>query len=143
MALAKAVPRPKRLRRRFFRNRAEIVLFSEAAPERKIQFPPFAKYRDYGKKRIGGGILQEKRRTEALPHHGQQGFRWNEQRPSLHFLVESAGNYFELLIFGKLIEIDRISAYTNGKRGIEGGIFHRIDQLLTIENVYVQMMGRL
>ena len=58
----------------------------------------------------------------------------------LHSFVDGAGDYFVLLFFAELVEVDRISAYTDCKRRIFFGVFLCVEKHFTVEYVYVKMI---
>ena len=59
----------------------------------------------------------------------------------LHSFVDGAGDYFVLLFFAELVEVDRVSAYTDCKLRIFFGVFLRVEKHFAVEYVYVKMIS--
>ena len=55
--------------------------------------------------------------------------------------MDGAGDYFVLLFFAELVEIDRVSAYTDCKLRIFFGVFLRVEKHFAVEYVYVKMIS--
>ena len=55
--------------------------------------------------------------------------------------MDGAGDYFVLLFFAELVEVDCISAYTDCKRRIFFGVFLCVEKHFTVEYVYVKMIS--
>ena len=54
--------------------------------------------------------------------------------------MDGAGDYFVLLFFAELVEVDRVSAYTDCKLRIFFGVFLRVEKHFAVEYVYVKMI---
>ena len=54
--------------------------------------------------------------------------------------MEGATDNLILLLARELVEVNGIARYTNGQIGVQFGIFHCVNQFLTIENVDIDVM---
>ena len=54
--------------------------------------------------------------------------------------MERSTYHFLLLVAGELVKVYCVTRDTNGKCGVECGVIHRIDELLTVKDVYVEVV---
>ncbi len=55
--------------------------------------------------------------------------------------MEGTADNLSLLLGRELVEVNRISGYAYGKVGVKLGVVHCINELLTLKNVYVDVVS--